>query len=79
MLEALSVASLSMAHPNSYVNQDTNGTEDELTIRNPNGEPMASITFWGSDEGSRSRAHADCKLILEALNAFAGSRSHGAA
>lgn len=50
---------------------DTNSTEDELTIRDPQGREMAVIQFWDSDEGSRSRAYADARLIVDALN---GSR-----
>lgn len=51
---------------------DVDGTEDELTIRDPEGRPMATIQFWDSDEGSRNRAHADARAIVAALNAAHG-------
>ena len=59
-----------MTTPSYHATLDRNGTEDEFTIRDPEGRGMATIQFWDSDEGSRSRAHADARLIVDALNAF---------
>lgn len=54
---------------------DVNGTEDELTVRDPEGRAMASVVFWATDEESRGRAEADARLIVDALNAFFASQA----
>lgn len=55
-----------------YTTQDRNGTEDEITIRTPDGKSMAFLWFWDEqDEAAKpqaDRAKADAWLIVEALN-----------
>jgi hypothetical protein len=48
-----------------------NGTEDEITIRRPNGEAMAVIQYWDEpDTNDGKRAEKTAKHIVDALNAY---------
>lgn len=53
-----------------YATLDQDGTEDEITIRTPEGRAMATILFWDEMEtANASTARANAQIILDALNA----------
>ena len=61
-----------------YATLDRNGTEDEITIRTPDGREMAFMQFWEYFNGERTegakQAEADAELIVKALNAYKGRK-----
>lgn len=54
-----------------YYRIDRNGTEDEITIHNPEGRLMLSVAFWDQpDIADAQQRKADAELIVAALNAY---------
>lgn len=54
-----------------YLTYGRSGTEDEITIRRPNGDEMAIIQYWDeSDTNDAERAEKTAGHIVDALNAY---------
>jgi hypothetical protein len=54
-----------------YATLDRNGTEDEITLYNPDGRRMLCVAFWDEpDIVSSAVLKADALLIVDALNTY---------
>jgi hypothetical protein len=64
-----------MAKKKYYATLDRNGTEDEISIRTPEGRELAFIWFWDDADCPHAAAKkVDAEFIVAALNAYRGRK-----